>query len=123
MTRRVLHWTLVIGVALSALALINALNLWYLHKPAGYAALAAVVVRVAWGARARRLRGAMTIARVLCVVGLALTGWLYTTDMFWGSEAVEGAHLALAWAMLALVAWHIAKVIAVRVKLRKRAAP
>ena len=31
----------------------------------------------------------MVIALFICVGGLALTGWLYTTDRFWGDETVE----------------------------------
>lgn len=57
------------------------------------------------------LGGWMTVALLACVAGLALTGWLYTTDAFWGDAAVEGAHRALAWALLGLVAVHIAGVI------------
>ena len=41
--------------------------------------------------------------------------------MFWGSEAVENVHLALAWSLLALVVGHVIGVIAVRVRRRKRA--
>ena len=46
-----------------------------------------------------------------CVAGLALTGWLYTTDAFWGDETVEAVHLALAWGLLGLVVVHVAGVI------------
>ena len=35
-------------------------------------------------------------------------GWLYTTDMFWGYGWLADLHQALAWALLALVALHIA---------------
>jgi len=41
--------------------------------------------------------------------------------MFWGSEAVESVHRALAWGLLALVVGHVMSVIAVRVRRRKRA--
>ena len=57
------------------------------------------------------LGGWMVIALMLCVSGLALTGWLYTTDAFWGNEAVEDAHRALAWALLGLVLAHVSGVI------------
>jgi len=57
------------------------------------------------------LGGWMIVALLLCVAALAFTGWLYTTDMFWGSEAVEDLHRALAWTLLALVFLHVAGVI------------
>jgi len=53
----------------------------------------------------------MVLTLMACVIALAVTGWLYTTDMFWGSEAVEDLHRALAWALLMLVAMHVAGVI------------
>ena len=43
---RLLHWTLVISVALATLGLYT---LFGLHQPAGYVALAAVLLRVMWG--------------------------------------------------------------------------
>jgi cytochrome b len=52
----------------------------------------------------------MILALLGCVAGLALTGWLYTTDRFWGDETVERVHVALAWAMLGLVSLHLAGV-------------
>ena len=139
---RVLHWALVAAVALAAISTVLFVGA---HRPAGYAALALVLVRVLWGlvgrghARfAQFVRGPvatlryahrwlqrreprhlghnplgawMVLALMACVSGLALTGWLYTTDAFWGSEAVEVAHRALAWTLLALVALHIGGVI------------
>ena len=52
----------------------------------------------------------MILALLGCVCALALTGWLYTTDRFWGDEQVEALHLALAWALLALALLHVAGV-------------
>ena len=40
------------------------------------------------------------------MLALAFTGWLYGTDAYWGSEAVEQWHRALAWLLLALVGEH-----------------
>ena len=139
---RVLHWTLVASVALSALGLVA---LFGVHQPAGYVALAAVLLRVGWGfGRSRYARfaqfvrgpraslryaadvlhhreprhlghnplgGWMALALMLVVAGLALTGWLYTTDAFWGDETVERVHRALAWTLLGLVAAHVAGVV------------
>ena len=123
-SRRLLHWALVALVALSSLALVDALGLARLHRPAGYAALALVIARVAWGrvrGRAALASGWTAVLRWLCVIALAFSGWLYTTDMFWGSEAVESVHRALAWGLLALVVGHVMSVIAVRARRRKRA--
>jgi cytochrome b len=139
---RALHWVLVGAVALSALGLVA---LFGVHQPAGYVALAAVVLRIVWGVRgshyarfaqfvrgpraawryARAVAGRreprhlghnplgawMVLALMACVAGLALTGWLYTTDAYWGDETVEAVHLALAWGLLGLVVVHVAGVI------------
>ena len=45
------------------------------------------------------------------VLGLALTGWLYTTDRFFGDETVEWLHDALAWSLLPLVLLHLGGVV------------
>jgi len=139
---RALHGVLVGAVALSALGLVA---LFGVHQPAGYVALAAVVLRIGWGVTgthyarfAQFMRGPrtawryaravaahreprylghnplgawMVIALMACVAGLALTGWLYTTDAFWGDETVERIHLALAWTLLGLVVVHVAGVL------------
>ena len=116
--RRALHWALVVSTALAALSLIDALGLPGLHRPAGYAAAAVVLCRVVWGVAQRRPALRSAVARMLCVAVLALTGWLYTSDVYWGSEAIEALHRALAWALLALVAWHVMRVIFTRARRR-----
>jgi len=58
------------------------------------------------------LGGWMAVTLWVCIALLALTGWLYTTDAFFGDATVETVHEAFAWAMLALVALHVAGVIA-----------
>ena len=112
---RVLHWSLVVGIAI---AWITEDGPSLLHDGAGYAVLIVVAIRLLWGligpkfARfysfIRRpldtidytktvLRGAeprhlghnplggwMIIALLTCVTLTGLTGWLYTTDQFWG---------------------------------------
>ena len=65
------------------------------------------------------LGGRMIVALIACVIALAFTGWLYTTDMFWGSEAVEDVHRTLAWALLGLVMLHLAGVIFTSVRHRE----
>jgi len=54
------------------------------------------------------LGGWMAVVLWACIGALALTGWLYTTDAFFGDATVETVHEVIAWAMLALVVLHIA---------------
>lgn len=139
---RIGHWTLVITVFAS----------WFtrdgfgrLHDYFGYAALAVVLVRLAWGfvgppharfasfvssprhtftymrdvigAREKRhlghnpLGGWMIIALIGTILATCFTGWLYTTDLFWGEEWLEDLHAALGTLILPLVALHVAGVI------------
>jgi cytochrome b len=139
---RLLHWTLVGAVAVAAL---STLVFGAAHQPAGYVALAAVLLRLAWsalGSRHARLQtflrspratwayaravlqrraprylghnplgGWMTVALMATVAGLALTGWLYTSDWLWGDATVEAWHRGLAWTLLVLVVLHIAGVL------------
>jgi cytochrome b len=51
--------------------------------------------------------GAMILALLLALAGLCLTGWLYTTDAYWGVEWVEETHELLANLLLALVGLHV----------------
>lgn len=53
----------------------------------------------------------MVLALFSCVVGLAATGWLYSTDEFWGDRTVERIHVDFAWAIVALAALHVAGVV------------
>lgn len=57
------------------------------------------------------LGGWMVVLLLACVLGLALSGWLYTTDCLWGDERVDNIHRALAWSLLGLVALHVTGVI------------
>jgi cytochrome b len=57
------------------------------------------------------LGACMVLALMANVAGLALTGWLYTTDRFWGDATLEAWHLTLAWLLLALVLLHVAGVL------------
>ena len=54
--------------------------------------------------------GAMVVALLLTVAGTAVTGWLQTTDAFWGSSVMEEIHETLASLILVLVAAHLAGV-------------
>lgn len=129
---RVFHWALVACVALD-LWLLEAGD--PPHRWVGYAAAALVGARTVWGfvgprhARwsdcwpspsrlGRYLRGwraghnplgALMMLTLMLLVGLlALTGWLQGTDRFWGDEAVQDLHAALAEALLWLAGLHAA---------------
>lgn len=143
---RVLHWTLVVSVALAAITALTALSFGEtLHQAAGWVAVGVVLARLSWsrlGSRHARfgsfvrppratlayarallqrreprhlghnpLGGWMIVALLACIAGLALTGWLYTSDWLWGNETVEAWHLALSWTLLALVLLHLGGVL------------
>jgi cytochrome b len=54
------------------------------------------------------LGGWMVIALLTDAVATGFTGWLYTTDRFWGVEWLEDLHGALGEALLPLLFLHIA---------------
>lgn len=139
---RLLHWSVVIAVAVAWWAGEERLNL---HVWAGYFTLAALAVRLAWGrlggrharfasfvrpprevgryamavvrGRASRhlghnpLGGWMVLALLLSIAVTGASGWLYTTDRFWGMAWVEMLHKVSAWTMVGLVALHVAGVL------------
>ena len=139
---RIAHWTLVLAIAGAWLTQEGG-GQW--HEWLGYAALAVVIARVAWGwigssyARFRQfvrspaatLRfaqqvlahaeprhighnplGAYMIVLLLLVVAMvSVTGWLYTTDAFWGMEWVEELHEGLSNVLIGLVVLHVAGVV------------
>lgn len=55
--------------------------------------------------------GAMVIALLLSVGAIATTGYMMTTDTYWGVEWVEDAHEAIVYFSLGLVALHVAGVV------------
>ncbi len=57
------------------------------------------------------LGGWMVMLLLAAVGALGITGWLYTTDYFWGSTWLDRLHGALAWALLALIAGHLGGVL------------
>ncbi|WP_236698345.1 cytochrome b/b6 domain-containing protein [Xylophilus sp. Leaf220] len=57
------------------------------------------------------LGGWMAVALLAAVAATGITGWLYTTDAFWGMAWLDWLHRALAWAVLALVGLHVAGVV------------
>lgn len=56
-------------------------------------------------------RGAMVLALMAAMASLAVTGWMSTLDMFWGSEWLEEIHEFLANFVLVLIALHVAGVL------------
>lgn len=137
---RVAHWSLVIIVAGTWLTEDSGA----IHEWLGYAALAIVLARLAWGlvgthyarfsqfvrspattlhyarqvwahAEPRHighnpLGAYMIVLLVTMVILVSGSGWLYTTDAFWGVEWVEELHEGLADALLWLIALHVAGV-------------
>ncbi len=55
--------------------------------------------------------GAMVILLIVMIAGIATTGYMMTTDTFWGIEWVEDVHKALVYSTLGLIALHIAGVV------------
>ncbi|MET3515993.1 cytochrome b [Pseudacidovorax sp. 1753] len=57
------------------------------------------------------LGGWMVLALLGCIGLLGASGWLYTTDLFWGYGWLAWLHAALGWTLLALVALHVGGVV------------
>ncbi len=51
--------------------------------------------------------GAMIIVLIAALAATAASGWLMTTDAFWGSTALQHVHSALAHGVLVLVVVHL----------------
>jgi cytochrome b len=51
--------------------------------------------------------GLMVIALVAMLIGTCVTGYMMTTDAYWGSDAMEDIHGALANATVALIVLHV----------------
>ena len=135
---RIGHWSLVACVAAAWFAS-EGYGVW--HERIGYAALAIICMRVAWGfagphsARFKEfvrspaaildyarhmataseprhlghnpLGGWMIVLLLIVIALVGLSGWLYTTDRYWGVEWVGELHEALADALLVLIALHV----------------
>ena len=139
---RVLHWSLVLSVATAWLTR-HSPGRW--HEWLGYAALAIVAIRFAWGFLGSRyarfsdfvtsgsttaayardvlahrearylghnpLGGWMVLSLLVLVVLVGFTGWLYTTDRYWGIEWVEDTHETLSNILFLFVGFHIVGVV------------
>ena len=56
--------------------------------------------------------GAWMVLALLAIMALlGFTGWLYTTDRFWGYGWLAHLHQSLGWALLACVALHVGGVL------------
>jgi cytochrome b len=55
--------------------------------------------------------GAMIIALLAMLIGISATGFMMTTDAFWGAQWVEDLHEWLVYVMLGLIALHVAGVV------------
>ncbi len=55
--------------------------------------------------------GAMVILLLLMISGIVTTGYMMTTDAYWGIEWVEETHETLVYATLGLIALHVAGVV------------
>lgn len=55
--------------------------------------------------------GTMIIALLSGICGLGLTGWMMTSNAFWGVEWVEEVHEVIANGMLALIVLHVVGVL------------
>jgi len=51
--------------------------------------------------------GAMIVILLAAIAATAVTGWLMTTDAFWGSTAMQAAHAVAAYGVLLLVCVHL----------------
>jgi cytochrome b len=76
------------------------------------AAVAAYLSSIATGSERRFIGhnpagGAMIVVLLASVMATAATGWMLTTDAFWGSLAVQRVHSILAQGVLLLVLAHL----------------
>ena len=150
---RALHWALAVTILLAWMTREGG-GAW--HEWIGYASLALVALRLAWGWTGPRyarfsqfvrspaavlqyaarvvkaeeprylghnpLGGWMVVALLANVVLVGATGWLYTTNAYWGEKWLEDTHDALAISLLVLVALHVAGVVVTSIALRENLA-
>ena len=54
------------------------------------------------------LGGWMILLLITNIVLVGFSGWLFTTDAYWGEKWLEDLHNVLAWSLVALIVIHIA---------------
>ncbi len=135
---RLFHWALVASIAVAFLSSEEESPLSHWHMVAGWTVAVLLVFRVVWGfvggehsrfvdflrpsrigqhvsgllsGRREAAVGHNPIGAVSIVVLLTLSAITVATGAF-GGEAAEGLHEAIAWTLLAMVAFHVAAVIA-----------
>jgi cytochrome b len=85
----------------------------FIYRPSTVAGFLADTMRM----KARRYLGhnpaggMMVAGLLLAIVGISLSGWMMTTDAYWGVGWVEELHEAAAFTALGLVALHVGGVI------------
>ena len=55
--------------------------------------------------------GAMVVALILAILGISVSGYMMTMDMFWGEEWVEDIHEILVNGTLVLIALHVVGIV------------
>jgi cytochrome b len=63
--------------------------------------------------------GAMVVALLVSITGIAATGYMMTTDTYWGVEWVEELHAGLAYLTSGLIALHVGGVVLASVEHRE----
>ena len=63
--------------------------------------------------------GAMIVVLILFILGTCITGWEMTTDAWYGDDAMQLAHSAFAYSVVALVVLHLAGVVLASVRHRE----
>lgn len=138
---RLFHWALVILMVVSFFSGRAAGDWMKLHFWSGYAILALLLFRIAWGfvgsttarfstfvkgptaglaylgklatgqptyeAGHNPAGGAMVVALIVVLTGTCTTGYMMTTDTFWGAKWVEEVHEAFVSLTIGLVVVHV----------------
>ena len=137
---RIFHWSLVAGMAaawvtssrsdthqwigLLVAALVISRTIWGLFGRGharfasfikGPVAVARYLQEILQGRERRHLGhnpagGAMIVALIISILATTLTGWLMTTDAYYGDDTMQVTHSAFAYGVVGLITLHIAGV-------------
>ncbi len=93
----------------------------FVHHPSTIVAYLKAIVA---GTEARHVGhnpagGAMIVALILAMAATAFSGWLLTTDAFWGNERMSHLHHLMADGLLLLVLLHLAGVVLASIRHRE----